>query len=160
MVNVLFVCMGNICRSPTAQGMFTKLLEEHRLSRAIRVDSAGTHAYHIGEPPDRRAQQAALRRGVDLSPLMARQVYDTDFHEFDYILAMDRDNLADLQAICPPQHSHKLHLFLDFAPDHPEDEVPDPYYGNKSGFERVLDLTDAAARGLLLDICRRQLGEA
>lgn len=159
MIHILFVCMGNICRSPTAQGVFTKLVEAHRLEGAIRVDSAGTHAYHIGEPPDRRAQNAARRRGVDLSTLTARQVYDSDFHEFDYILAMDQANLENLRQRCPDEHRHKLHLFLDFAPDQTEDEVPDPYYGNRSGFDRVLDLTDAAARGLLLDICKRQLDE-
>ncbi len=164
MVKVLFVCMGNICRSPTAQGVFAHLVAEAGLEGEIAVDSAGTHAYHLGEPPDRRAAAAAARRAIDLGEQRARQVEAADFATFDYILAMDRSNLADLEALCPPEYRDRLRLFLDFAIGLPEDEVPDPYYGGQGGFERVLDLVEAAARGLLEHIReqhlrRRSLGE-
>jgi len=152
MVRVLFVCMGNICRSPTAEAVFTDLVMKQNLGGLISVDSAGTHAYHVGEPPDSRAQQAARQRGVAMSGLSARRVYEDDFRRFDYILAMDRDNLRHLLAGCPDEHRHKLRLLLDFAPQCDEVEVPDPYYGNKSGFDQVLNLVDQGARGLLLDI--------
>lgn len=157
MVSVLFVCMGNICRSPTAEGVFTELVARQQLSHMIKVDSAGTHAYHVGEQPDLRAQQAAARRGIDMSSLTARRVYEDDFGRFDYLVAMDRDNLQNLQARCPPEYRSRLHLLLDFAPKLSEDEVPDPYYGNKSGFEHVLNLVEQGARGLLLDILDRHL---
>ena len=157
MVRVLFVCMGNICRSPTAEGVFTHLVVRQQLSHCISVDSAGTHAYHVGERPDIRAQQAALQRGVDMSGLSARRVYDDDFSRFDYVVAMDRDNLHNLQQKCPPEYLPRLHLLLDFAPKLVEDEVPDPYYGNKSGFDRVLNLVEQGARGLLLDILDNHL---
>ena len=156
-ISVLFVCMGNICRSPTAQGIFEALIARASLAEHIRVDSAGTHAYHIGEPPDARAAEAALRRGVDLSPQKARRVTPEDFAEFDYVLAMDRSNYEDLSAQCEPAHLQKLRLFLEFAPDLGAQEVPDPYYGGVTGFERVLDLIEAAAQGLLADI-RQQHG--
>ena len=149
MVKVLFVCMGNICRSPTAQGVFERLVEQTGLLQHIEIDSAGTHAYHIGHPPDPRAQAAAMRRGVDLSPQRARRVEAADFERFDYILAMDRDNIQHLEADCPPQHAHKLRLFLDFAPELHNNEVPDPYYGGPSGFEQVLDLVETGSEGLL-----------
>ena len=152
MVKVLFVCMGNICRSPTAEGVFTHLVERQNLTHLIAIDSAGTHAYHVGEPPDKRAQQAALRRGVSMSELSARRVYDDDFERFDYIVAMDNDNKRNLLARCPAEHQHKVQLLLDYAPSCDEDEVPDPYYGNKSGFDRVLDLVDQGTKALLLDI--------
>ena len=149
MVRVLFVCMGNICRSPTAHGVFAKLVREHGLEEQIHIESAGTHAYHVGDPPDVRAQDAAARRDVDLSRLRARQVTHKDFAQFDYILAMDRDNLDILTAVAP-QHTHqKMSLFLEFAPNLREAEVPDPYYGGTRGFDRVLDLVEAAADGLL-----------
>lgn len=151
-VRVLFVCLGNICRSPTAEGVFQNVIEQHGLSHWIETDSAGTHAYHVGDPPDRRAQAAAARRGVDLSPLRARRAIEDDFYRFDYVLAMDRDNYAHLESLCPPGHEHKLHLFLGFANGLDVDEVPDPYYGATAGFERVLDLIEAAAEGLLADI--------
>jgi len=157
MVKVLFVCMGNICRSPTAEGVFTHLVERQGLAHLISIDSAGTHAFHVGEPPDSRAQQAASRHGVDMSGLSARRVYDDDYGRFDYVLAMDRDNLRNLLAKCPAEHAYKVRLLLDYAPDCDEDEVPDPYYGNKSGFERVLELVDQGSRGLLLDILDRHL---
>ena len=157
MVKVLFVCMGNICRSPSAEGMFRHLVERQGLQQFIVTDSAGTHAYHVGEPPDVRAQQAALQRGVDMSDLTARRVYIDDFERYDYILAMDQDNLRNLLHICPPEYQAKVRLFLDYASDCDEAEVPDPYYGNKSGFDRVLNLVEQGARGLLLDILDRHL---
>lgn len=156
-ISVLFVCMGNICRSPTAEGVFRQIVTGQHLDERIRIDSAGTHAYHIGEPPDRRAQAAALQRDIDLSRQVARRVDVTDFEAFDYILAMDRDNLQILRSLCPAGHEHKLSLFLSFAPHLGEEEVPDPYYGGERGFERVLDLIEAAAEGLLVDIRQRHL---
>ena len=156
-VNVLFVCMGNICRSPTAEGVFLKRLDDAGLSHLVAVDSAGTHAYHIGEPPDPRAQRTAANRGVDLSGLRARKARAEDFSRFDYVLAMDRDNYMHLQGICPPGEEHKLNLFLNFAPHLETDEVPDPYYGGPTGFERVLDMIEAASEGLLEDIRLRHL---
>ncbi|MEZ5540758.1 MAG: low molecular weight protein-tyrosine-phosphatase [Pseudomonadota bacterium] len=156
-IKVLFVCMGNICRSPTAQGVFARHVAETSLADRIRIDSAGTHAYHIGEPPDSRASAAAQRRGVDLSDQKARRVDAADFEEFDYVLAMDESNYEDLASLCLPEQRAKLHLFLDFAPELGVREVPDPYYGGTTGFERVLDLIEAASRGLLAKI-REQHG--
>ncbi|PCH60109.1 MAG: phosphotyrosine protein phosphatase [Gammaproteobacteria bacterium] len=152
MVRVLFVCMGNICRSPTAQGMFEYLLEKEGMSGKIGVDSAGTHAYHVGEPPDQRANSAAMRRGIDISQQRARKVSPSDFVQFDYVLAMDGDNFNLLAAICPPEHLQKLTLFLDYAKHLGGSEVPDPYYGGTNGFEQVLDFVEAASEGLLKDI--------
>jgi protein-tyrosine phosphatase len=157
MVKVLFVCMGNICRSPTAQGVFEKLLREEGLDDRVRVDSAGTHAYHVGEPPDPRAQLAAANRDVDLAMQRARQVSVDDFAEFDYVLAMDQDNLSNLAYLCPKQHRAKLALFLDFAEGLRRRDVPDPYYGGDRGFEKVLNLVQAASEGLLRDIRERHL---
>lgn len=151
-VRVLFVCLGNICRSPTAHGVFAHLVEREGLADRIQVDSAGTHAYHIDEPPDPRAQAAAARRGVDLAPLRARKALAEDFERFDYVLAMDRSNFEHLSQLCPAGAEGKLRLFLAFAPELGEDEVPDPYYGGTAGFERVLDLIERAAEGLLADI--------
>jgi protein-tyrosine phosphatase len=152
MVNVLFVCMGNICRSPTAQGVFEQLVVTNELATVIQIDSAGTHAYHIGERPDQRAAEAASRRGIDLSKQKARRVSPEDFQRFDYVVAMDSGNYEDLASICPPEHESKLRLFMEFAPDIEVTEVPDPYYGGATGFERVLDLIELAATGLLADI--------
>lgn len=157
MVRVLFVCLGNICRSPTAEGVFRKMVRDAGLAEHIRTDSAGTHAYHVGAPPDRRAQLAAARRGVDLSDLRGRQALRTDFDEFDYVLAMDEENHANLLAICPPESRHKLSLFMSFAAGRSEQEVPDPYYGGDAGFDRVLDMIEAAATGLLERIRRERL---
>ena len=157
MVKVLFVCMGNICRSPTAHGVFQKMVDNQSLGHLIEVDSAGTHAYHVGEAPDPRAQAVAQRRGVDLSPLRARKVKAADFEMFDYVLVMDDDNYQNLDLICPPGREEKLSLFLDYAPTMREREVPDPYYGGESGFERVLDLIEAASEGLLAEIQSRHL---
>ncbi len=156
MVKVLFVCMGNICRSPTAEGVFEALVRRAGLEGHIEIDSAGTHDYHIGKPPDPRAQEAALRRGIDLSGLRARRARPEDFLEFDYILAMDESNYADLRELCIPDYEGRLRLFLDFAPESGVREVPDPYYGGRQGFEQVLDLIELAAAGLLADIRARQ----
>jgi protein-tyrosine phosphatase len=146
--SVLFVCMGNICRSPTAEGVFRHIVNEAGLSEKIDVDSAGTHAYHIGNPPDSRAMQAAERRGFSLAGLRARRVSEMDFEVFDYIIAMDEDNQSHLLNDAPDEHRSKVMLFLSFASGD-ETEVPDPYYGGSSGFERVLDLVEEASRGFL-----------
>ena len=152
MVRVLFVCLGNICRSPTAEGVFRQVVRQAALTDFIEIDSAGTHAYHIGEPPDRRAQAAAARRGVDLSGLRGRQATRRDIEAFDYVLAMDRENLSNLRAICPPGLEPKLRLFLEYADQRVDKEVPDPYFGGESGFDRVLDMIEEAADGLLAHI--------
>ena len=157
MVKVLFVCLGNICRSPTAEGVFRKLVQEQNLAHQIEIDSAGTHAYHVGEPPDERAQAAALRRGIDISGLRGRKAIAADIRTFDYVLAMDNENFENLNAICPAGLESKIQLFLEFAPNRPEREVPDPYFGGAGGFDRVLDMIEEAAQGLLEDIRRRHL---
>ncbi|MCL4315919.1 MAG: low molecular weight phosphotyrosine protein phosphatase [Gammaproteobacteria bacterium] len=157
MIKVLFVCMGNICRSPLAEGAFSRLLEQHQLGDFISVDSAGTHDYHAGEPPDPRAQATALRRGMDISIQRARLVQREDFARFDYILAMDRQNYARLAKLSVPEDRHKLRLFLEYAPHLGETEVPDPYYGGPGGFERVLDMVEEAAQGLLEHIRKHHL---
>jgi protein-tyrosine phosphatase len=146
---VLFVCMGNICRSPTAEGVFAKLIQEKNLEHQFAIDSAGTHAYHIGEQPDLRSQKAAAERNVKLSHLRARKVVMGDFEDFDFLLAMDDENYATLINACPAAHKHKVQYFLDYAPQLNQREVPDPYYGGEYGFERVLDMIEAASEGLL-----------
>ena len=146
---VLFVCMGNICRSPLAEGTFRHKVREAGLAAKIACDSAGTLDYHVGEPPDPRAQLAASRRGYDLSTLRARQVNPGDFSSFDYVLAMDEVNLRFLERLCPSQHAHKLKLFMEFGADTGAREVPDPYSGGPEGFEQVLDMVEQAAQGLL-----------
>lgn len=153
-VNVLFVCLGNICRSPTAHGVFQQLIERHRLQHAIAVDSAGTGDWHIGRAPDRRAAATALQRGYDLSALRARQVSAADFARFDYILAMDAQNLRDLQRLRPAHFGGELDLFLRYGKSGLR-EVPDPYYGESDGFAHVLDLVEEAAEGLLRAIARQ-----
>lgn len=159
-VRVLFVCMGNICRSPTAHGVFRALVQQRDLQSSIDIDSAGTHAYHSGEPPDRRAQSTALQRGIDLSDLRARPVTDNDFETYDYILAMDQDNFAILMGQSPDDAKHKVHLFMSFAPHLKRREVPDPYYGGIKGFENVFDMIEHAAKGLLADIEQKYFAEA
>ena len=149
-MRVLFVCMGNICRSPTAEGVFRQALQAH--AGSIEIDSAGTHDYHVGEPPDRRAIAAAQRRGIDLSGLRARQVTDADFARFDLILAMDHDNLDLLQHRAPAQYQERIKLVMEFALDAYTREVPDPYYGGAKGFEEVLDLLEKAAAGFLREL--------
>jgi protein-tyrosine phosphatase len=155
MVKVLFVCMGNICRSPTAEGVFRHYVAQHNLHSHISTDSAGTHSYHIGSAPDKRSQEAALARGFDLSDLCARRVATEDFEKFDYILAMDRENYENLRSVSPSQYRHKVQLFLQYAAGLEEEEVPDPYYGGVKGFEHVLDLVETAAQGLL-QVLRQQ----
>jgi protein-tyrosine phosphatase len=157
-IKILFVCMGNICRSPMAEGVFKHYTVEAGLAEKIASDSAGTHDYHIGEPPDPRAQRIAGKRGYDLSRLRGRQVSRGDFDEFDYVLAMDEMNLRLLQRLCPEQHAHKLRLFMEFGTDPEMREVPDPYYGGTQGFERVLDMVEQAARGLLEHLHGRLAG--
>lgn len=146
---ILFVCMGNICRSPTLEGVVRERALRIGVATSFELDSAGTHGYHIGDPPDRRAVMAAARRGYDISGLRARQVCADDFHRFDLILAMDQGNYQTLHAACPVEQRQKLGLMLDYAPVLGEKEVPDPYYGGTADFERVLDLAEAAADGLL-----------
>ncbi len=157
-VSVLFVCMGNICRSPTAEGVFRKLVQDEGVEDWFLVDSAGTHAYHVDNPPDERAQRAALARGIDISQLRARQVDPEDLESFDHILVMDRYNYDAVMFICPSAHSHKVKLFLEYAPGSKITEVPDPYYGGTKGFEKVLDLVEDAALGFLNSI-RDDLGD-
>nr|WP_324259012.1 low molecular weight protein-tyrosine-phosphatase [Cellvibrio fontiphilus] len=155
MTKVLFVCLGNICRSPTADGIFRELVLNAGLDQKITVDSAGTGDWHIGKAPDSRTVAAARKRGYDLSVLRARQVKASDFDEFDYVLAMDKANLADLQRIKPEHFAGHLGLFLEFGNRSDYREVPDPYYGGADGFELVLDLVEAAAEGLLSHIRQR-----
>jgi protein-tyrosine phosphatase len=157
LVNVLFVCLGNICRSPAAEGVFRALVEREGLAGRIACDSAGTGAWHVGKAPDARMRAAATRRGYDLDSLRGRQVTAGDFGRFDYVLAMDGENLADLAVLCPPGHEARLGRLLDFAPGLGRRDVPDPYYGGADGFEHVLDLVEAGARGLLADIRARHL---
>ncbi len=155
-IQILMVCMGNICRSPTAEGVLRAKLAQAGLSKQVLIDSAGTHNYHPGNPPDERSQQHALRRGYDMSQLRARQVHEDDYADFDLILAMDWDNLALLQVDCPPQHAVKLKLLMEFANPNAAlgPVVPDPYSGGAQGFEHVLDLTEAACEGLVQHIAR------
>jgi protein-tyrosine phosphatase len=153
---VLFVCLGNICRSPTAEAVFRDLVTREGAGLDIEVASAGTHGYHAGEPPDARAIDAALRRGIDMSQQRARMVEAADFARFDFVLAMDEQNFRRLQRIAPAEHRHRLRLFLEFAPHLSRRDVPDPYYGGPTGFEDVLDLVEEASRGLLAAL--RQAG--
>lgn len=152
---VLFVCMGNICRSPTAEGVFLKVLNERAPQLKIGVDSAGTHAYHIGTSPDARARRAAERRGIDLSTQRARKVQVDDFARFDLVLAMDRLNHATLVDQSPSEFHERIRLFLEFAPNAGIEDVPDPYYGGSKGFEHVLDLVEEASEGLLEFLLQR-----
>ena len=148
-MRILFVCLGNICRSPTAEAVVRALAARELPEVGLEVDSAGTAGYHIGEPPDPRMQVAAARRGYELKALRARVVEPGDFERFDLILAMDRENLEVLHRRAPEQARERVRLFLEFSPDSEPREVPDPYYGGANGFEEVLDLVEAAARGLL-----------
>ena len=148
-VNVLFVCMGNICRSPTAHGVFEKHVNDHLLHHLIRIDSAGTYAYHAGEKPDPRACAAAANRGYDLNKIRARKVEESDFLQFDYVLAMDNDVKQDLLAMCDENDKKKVRLFLDYSKASKNKEVPDPYFGGLNGFETALDLIEEASRSLL-----------
>jgi protein-tyrosine phosphatase len=150
--SVLMVCLGNICRSPTAEGVLRHLLREAGLQEAVHVDSAGTQDYHTGSPPDERSCRHARRRGYDLSSLRARQVIDPDFTQFDLILAMDWNNLEALKSNCPPQHQHKLMRLMEFAPAGSREVVADPYCGGQDAFESTLDDVERACRGLLIHL--------
>jgi protein-tyrosine phosphatase len=157
-MRILFVCLGNICRSPTAEVVLRTLAAREAPELELEVDSAGTAGYHVGEPPDPRTRQAAVRRGYDLAPLRARIVEPGDFERFDLILAMDRENLRVLRRRAPSSAQERVRLFLEFAPDAGLEDVPDPYYGGPNGFEEVLDLVEAATRGLIKHL--RQPGRA
>ncbi|KGV71869.1 low molecular weight protein-tyrosine-phosphatase [Burkholderia pseudomallei] len=148
-VAICFVCLGNICRSPTAEGVMRHQVAAAGLDGAIEIDSAGTGDWHVGEAPDARAQQAARARGYDLSALRARQIGDADFERFDLVLAMDDANLAALRKRCPPQYRGKVRLLMEFAGDGSAGDIADPYFGGARGFEQVLDQCEAACRGLL-----------
>lgn len=156
-VSVLFVCMGNICRSPTAEAVFRNCAEKAGLLERLHIDSAGTHDYHVGAAPDARAQQAAKLRGYDMSKLRGRQVEAQDFFRFDYVLAMDNENLVRLERLRPGDAQSHLGLFLEFSERYDEWEVPDPYYGGTDGFERVLDMVEDVAQGLLQHIRQQHL---
>ena len=156
-IRVLFVCMGNICRSPTGEGVFRHLVEARGLAGKIDVDSAGTGAWHVGQPPDERATAEARKQGIDLSNQRARAVADSDFDDFDYIIAMDDDNMLGLQSRCPAKFKNKLHKCTDFAPGIGVDEVPDPYYGGPGGFNQVFKIVEAGAKGLLGHIQKNDL---
>lgn len=158
-ISVLFVCMGNICRSPTAEAVFRKYIEDADLLDVVLIDSAGTHAYHIGNPPDQRSTRLAAERGYRLDVLRARQISESDIEQFDYVLAMDQDNLSILKQLAPDHLRDKPQLFMSFAPDYGLSEVPDPYYGGAKGFEQVLDMVEEACAGLIQSI-RVQLGRS
>ncbi|MCC5866862.1 MAG: low molecular weight phosphotyrosine protein phosphatase [Gammaproteobacteria bacterium] len=153
--SVLFVCMGNICRSPSAHGMVRHHLQRRFAHLPVRLDSAGTHGYHIGDPPDQRSITAAARRGIVLDDLRARQVEVEDFQNFDLVLAMDLQNLHALRRLRPDNARAELRLFLDLAPELDVREVPDPYYGGANGFEHVLDLLEQASEGLMAELASR-----
>ncbi len=157
MIKVLFVCLGNLCRSPTAEGVFKALVEREGLSDQISVDSAGVGSWHIGQSPDRRAQAAARGRGIDLSSQRGRQIKPQDFDRFDYVIGMDSQNHSDLSGLCPAGGEDRLHTFMQFAPHLGHADVPDPYYGGDDGFDVVLDLIEAASDGLLDDIRAKHL---
>jgi protein-tyrosine phosphatase len=148
-MRILFVCMGNICRSPSAEGVFRHVLAKRAPQLQVDIDSAGTHDYHVGEAPDVRAVAAARRRGIDISSLRARRVATEDFERFDLILAMDEDNLRELQGRVQAAHRDRIRLMMEYAPGVGRRDVPDPYYGGEQGFEDVLDLLEEAADGLI-----------
>ncbi len=141
-VQILFVCMGNICRSPTAEGLARDFIRANGLQQLVTVDSAGTHAYHVGEPPDERSQQAAMRRSVDISDLRARRLIEDDFERFDYLFAMDQRNMDAMMEKCPQPHADKLEKIMNYSSLDVTTDVPDPYYGGRFGFEQVLDLLE------------------
>ena len=152
MIKVLFVCMGNICRSPMAEGMFRKAVVESGLAQTVETDSAGTHACHVGDAPDKRAQEAVRRRGADISKLRGRKVADSDFDAFDYILVMDGDNYSKLIQRAPAHHHDKIRRLLSFSRKYPNLDVMDPYYGGPQGFEENLDMIEDAVLGLIKEI--------
>jgi len=147
---IMFVCMGNICRSPTAHAVMQHYVNSQGLSQQFLIESSGTHAYHVGEPADRRSQQVAKQRGIDMSDLRAQKISITDYDHFDWILAMDEENLKLIEYYAPDSYTAKCRLFMDFASKHPEQKVvPDPYYGGEQGFEKVFDMVEDACQGLL-----------
>jgi protein-tyrosine phosphatase len=154
MTRILFVCLGNICRSPTAEAVVRELARREAAALALEVDSAGTHAYHAGSPPDERSIAAARRRGIDMSTLRARVVEAADFERFDLVIAMDTAVYERLRRIAPRRHAKRVRLFLDYAPQLERQDVPDPYYGGATGFEEVLDLVEEGARGLLAALAK------
>ncbi len=157
-MRVLFVCMGNICRSPTAEGVFRRVFEQRAPGLDVHFDSAGTHGYHLGAPPDRRAIEAARRRGIDLSQLRARLVEDEDFASFDLLLVMDRSNAQLLLERAAPAYRARVRLVMQYAADAYREEVPDPYYGDAPGFEEVLDLLERAADGFVTELLQSHSG--
>jgi len=152
MINILFVCMGNICRSPSAEGFFARALQQSVCKDRVSIDSAGTHSYHIGHAPDQRAVDTASTFGVDISRLRARKVRVDDFHNYDLIIAMDRSNYSDLQLIQPPGSAADLKMMMKYHPQGRPEEVPDPYYGGIDGFTYMCELLDSATAGLLKDV--------
>lgn len=152
-VRILFVCLGNICRSPLSQGIFRVLVEQAGMADKVSVDSAGTHGHFTGHAPDPRAQAVARAQGIDISSHRARAIQREDFYACDYIIAMDRENYCQLRQMSPPEQAHKIRLLLDFAPDVGETEVPDPYYGTADGFEKVCHLLARGGEGLLAHLC-------
>ncbi len=150
---ILFVCMGNICRSPTAEGLLIEKVNAENASLKFEIDSCGTHDYHLGHPPDTRSQEAAAQRGIDLSDLRSRKIRSSDFEYYDLILVMDNLNRENLMYICPDDHKYKIKLMLDYLPGHSLNEVPDPYYGGERGFEEVLDILEEAIEALYEDLC-------
>lgn len=158
-MRILFVCLGNICRSPSAEGVFRRVVSERAAHLNIHIDSAGTADYHIGKPPDARSRAAALRRGIDISQLRARQVRAEDFEYFDLILAMDDENLAELKRRADRAYHDRIRLLMEFAPNAQRRSVPDPYYGGEPGFEEVLDLLEEASLGLLDEVLARMEGK-
>ena len=156
-VKVLFICMGNICRSPTAEGVFRSIVENAGLRDEIEIDSVGTGSWHVGDPPDRRSQEAAAKRGIDISHQRSRQINQDDIVEFDYLVAMDRSNIDNLEHMVTPEMAQKLSRFLEFAPKLSHSDVPDPYYGGPGGVDMVLDLVEEASYGLLDHIRKNNL---
>lgn len=157
MHKLLFVCTGNICRSPTAEGVLRHLIQQRGLAELFHLDSAGTQAYHVGEAPDERSTATAKKRGIAMHDLRARKVTFDDFHDFDYIFAMDKSHYHWLQVLQPKDSKAKVHLYLDFCDIAHTKEVPDPYYGKQNGFENVLDLIEEASRNLLIKLNPRGL---
>lgn len=159
-MRILFVCLGNICRSPTVEAVARRLAEREAARLSLQFDSAGTAGYHIGDPPDSRSQAAAAARGYDLSVLRARQLEIADFSRFDLLLAMDEDNLRDMQALAPEGAGHRCRMFLSYPPEGPHRAVPDPYYGGPDGFEAVLDLAERGVRALFVSLAAERRGIA
>lgn len=153
---VLFVCLGNICRSPTAEAVMRRKLQNRNLERWFEISSAGTGNWHVGEAPDARATQAAMTRGYDMSELRAKQIAESDFKHYDLVLAMDRSNVTNMRRICPSGHLSKIGLLMDYVPHASVDEVPDPYYGNEDGFNLVLDLLEDACDSLINTVCEQK----